>query len=139
MVEFSPGYRVYAVWTRLRSLVSVFARYTRYRFLHATFSLDKSFIARYTRLRLFERRFRSVKAFSLMRSTFSLSNSFIALRWLSFRPVIVFSLCGRVFALSHGKRVFDFASDVFSQKVKTSTFFTRFRKMNAFSHLRMTF
>jgi len=25
-VEFSPGYRVFAIWTRLRSLISVFAR-----------------------------------------------------------------------------------------------------------------
>ena len=71
---------------------------------------------------LVSKRFRSVNALPLLQATFSLGKSFIALRVLSFRPVIVFSLYGRVFALSHGKRVFDFASDVFAQKVKTSTF-----------------
>jgi len=70
--------------------------------------------------------FRSVNALPLLQATFSLCNTFIALLGLSFRPVIVFSLYGRVFALSHVKRVFDFASDVFAQKVKTSTLYPKF-------------
>jgi len=68
---------------------------------------------------LVSKRFRSVNALPLLQATFSLGKSFIALRGLSFRPVIVFSLYGRVFALSHGKRVFDFASDVFANDVLT--------------------
>ena len=43
-------------------------------------------------LTVFERRFRSVNALSLLKA------AYIALRGLSFRPVIVFSLYGRVFA-----------------------------------------
>jgi len=74
---------------------------------------------------LVSKRFRSVSALPLSQATFSLGNSFIALPGLSFRPVIVFSLYGRVFALSHGKRVFDFAN-VFAQKVNTSTLYPTF-------------